>query len=65
MLTAIELNRATPQSDTHHLTSITKIPSTPARKTSEFFDKINNLDPIKFSPSAGTELIESKTMHNG
>jgi len=27
-----------------------RFPSTPARKTSEFFDKINNLDPVKFSP---------------
>jgi len=26
------------------------LPSTPARETSEFFDSINNLDPIKFSP---------------
>ena len=33
-----------------HLTPATLIPSTPARKISEFFDKINNLDPVKYSP---------------
>ena len=27
-----------------------RLPSTPARKTSEFFDSISNLDPMKFNP---------------
>ena len=33
-----------------NLTPYLIIPETPARETSEFFDSINNLDPIKFSP---------------
>lgn len=33
-----------------NLTPYLIIPETPARQTSEFFDSINNLDPIKFSP---------------
>ncbi len=33
-----------------NLTRELRLPSTPARKTSEFFDRINNLDPVKYSP---------------
>ena len=33
-----------------NLTPYSLIPATPARQTSEYFDSINNLDPIKFSP---------------
>ena len=33
-----------------NLTPYHLIPETPARQTSEFFDRINNLDPVKFSP---------------
>jgi hypothetical protein len=33
-----------------NLTPELRIPSTPARQTSEFFDRINNLDPVKYSP---------------
>ena len=33
-----------------NLTPYLLIPETPARKTSEFFDSINNLDPVKYSP---------------
>lgn len=32
------------------LTRELQLPSTTARKTSEFFDRINNLDPVKYSP---------------
>lgn len=33
-----------------NLTPYLLIPETPARQTSDFFDRINNLDPVKFSP---------------
>lgn len=33
-----------------NLTPYLLIPATPAKQTSEFFDSINNLDPVKFSP---------------
>ena len=33
-----------------NLTPNLLLPSTPAREISEFFDKINNLDPVKYSP---------------
>ena len=32
------------------LNSALRLPSTPARKTSDFFDSIGNLDPLKYSP---------------
>ena len=40
------------------LTPSLRLPATPARETSEFYDQINNLDPIKFSPpdSAGSTV---------
>ncbi|KAK4692393.1 hypothetical protein P7C71_g4802, partial [Lecanoromycetidae sp. Uapishka_2] len=38
------------------------IPATPARETSEFFDSLNNLDPIKFSPPDSSHAHETAGM---
>ena len=46
------------------LTPSLKIPATPARETSEFFDKLNNLDPIKFSPPDSSQGLKGNTMPN-
>ena len=65
MPTAIEKNPLQSVSDTLKLTPEVRIPSTPAKQTSEFFDSINNLDPIKFSPPTAGESIQSDTIHEG
>ena len=46
------------------LTPYVLIPETPARQTSEFFDSINNLDPIKFSPPECNQTPTKSTMSN-
>ena len=46
----------------YNLTPSLKIPATPARETSEFFDKLNNLDPIKFSPPDSNQALKENTM---
>lgn len=45
-----------------NLTSSLVIPVTPARETSEFFDSINNLDPVKFSPSDSLHIVKEVAM---
>ena len=45
-----------------NLTPYVLIPATPARKTAEFFDSINNLDPIKFSPPDSHRTPTKKQM---
>ena len=45
-----------------NLTPSLKIPATPARETSEFFDKLNNLDPIKFSPPDSSQALKDNIM---
>ncbi len=45
-----------------NLTPYLLIPATPARQTSEFFDSINNLDPVKFSPPDPDQTPTTKTM---
>ena len=45
-----------------NLTPYLLIPQTPARQTSEFFDSINNLDPIKFSPPENNPTPTKSTM---
>lgn len=45
-----------------NLTPSLIIPSTPARETSEYFDSLNNLDPIKFSPQESSPTIEAAVM---
>lgn len=52
-----------------NLTPYLLIPETPARQTSEFFDRINNLDPVKFCPpesqkSAIKQSSQKSTMSN-
>ena len=42
-----------------------RIPEIPAKQTSAFFDSINNLEPVKFSPGTAGEHITSGTMHEG
>lgn len=45
-----------------NLTHNLQIPSTPARQTSEFFDRINNLDPVKYSPPNPNPLLTMSDM---
>ena len=45
-----------------NLTPYSLIPATPARQTSEYFDSINNLDPIKFSPPDTNQTPTKTTM---
>ena len=45
-----------------NLTPYLLIPATPARQTSEFFDSINNLDPVKFSPPNPDQTPTKKPM---
>lgn len=45
-----------------NLTPYVLIPATPARQTSEFFDSINNLDPVKFSPPDSNQTHLKKAM---
>ena len=45
-----------------NLTPYLLIPETPARQTSEFFDSINNLDPVKFSPPESKQTARESTM---
>ena len=45
-----------------NLTPNLKIPATPARETSEFFNQLNNLDPIKFSPPDSSQALKENTM---
>lgn len=45
-----------------NLTPYLLIPATPARQVSEFFDSINNLDPVKFSPPDSTQTPTKTTM---
>lgn len=45
-----------------NLTPNLLIPETPARQTSEFFDSINNLDPVKFSPPESNQTPRKSTM---
>ena len=45
-----------------NLTPYLLIPATPARQTSEFFDSINNLDPVKFSPPDSMQTPTKRTM---
>lgn len=45
-----------------NLTPYLLIPATPARQTSEFFDSINNLDPVKFSPPDCNQTPTKKVM---
>ena len=45
-----------------NLTPYVLIPATPARQTAEFFDSINNLDPIKFSPPDSHQRPTKKAM---
>lgn len=52
-------------SNTSVITSEVRIPATPAKQTSEFFDSINNLEPVKFTPGTAGEPITSGTMHEG
>lgn len=44
------------------LTPDLKIPATPARETSEFFDRLNNLDPMKFRPPDSDQGLKFNTM---
>ena len=45
-----------------NLTPELLLPATPARKTSEFFDRLNGLDPIKFSPLDSIPTRKSAAM---
>ena len=45
-----------------NLTPYLLIPETPARQNSEFFDSINNLDPVKFSPPERKQAPLKSTM---
>ena len=45
-----------------NLTPYLLIPATPARQTAEYFDSINNLDPIKFSPPDSNQTPTKTTM---
>lgn len=45
-----------------NLTPYVLIPATPARQTSEFFDSLNNLDPVKFSPPDSNQTAKNQTM---
>lgn len=45
-----------------NLTPYTLIPEIPVRQTSEFFDNINNLDPVKFSPPESNQTPRKSTM---
>lgn len=45
-----------------NLTSSLVLPATPAQETSEFFDRINNLDPIKFSPPESSPTAKIAVM---
>jgi len=44
------------------LTPNVVIPATPARETSEFFDNLNNLDPVKFSPPDSSQTAKKAAM---
>ena len=63
MLTPIELKLKKCEGRTIEVTPDVRLPSTPARETSEFFDSINNLDPIKFSPPSRSEHKGQRNMH--
>ncbi|KAL9102050.1 MAG: hypothetical protein Q9163_002758 [Psora crenata] len=52
MLRPIDVKRIRSGSHAIELSSDVKLPSTPARATSEFFNSINNLDPVKFCPAS-------------
>lgn len=45
-----------------NLTPYLLIPETPARQTSEFFDSINNLDPVKFCPPESNKTPRKSIM---
>ena len=43
--------------DLLNLTANLILPATPAREVSEFFDNLNNLDPVKFSPPGLSKAV--------
>ncbi|KAL9128281.1 MAG: hypothetical protein Q9217_003012 [Psora testacea] len=55
MISPIDVKHIRSKGHGIELTSDVRLPSTPARETSEFFDRINTLDPIKFSPPSTSE----------
>ena len=46
------------------LTPRTILPQTPARETSQFFDSINNLDPVKYCPPSPNLIARIPVMAN-